>query len=373
MENKKITLVVNVAWSMFNFRHGLLKQLLAEGYMVTVITSRDEFSDKLCAMGCTVIDLPIAGKGTNPLQDLHLLYSLYRIYLSTKPNFIIHYSIKPNIYGSMAAKFAGIPSLAVTTGLGYTFVNDNWISKVARGLYKIAFRYPKSVWFLNEDDRQVFLQKGLVRVDKAVLLYSEGVNTTYFSPRPKFQHDGNVRFLMIARMLWDKGVGEFVEAARIIRKKHPHAIFQLLGACGLSNPSVIERHQVSKWEDEGVIEYLGTTNDVRNHISLADCVVLPSFYREGIPRSLMEAAAMAKPLITTNNVGCRDVVIPNETGLLCPVKDAHALAICCEKILGLSSSEREAMGIRGREFMIRQFDENRVIEQYLHTLKKYGM
>ncbi|EPC3543441.1 glycosyltransferase family 4 protein [Aeromonas hydrophila] len=372
-QNKRITLVVNVAWSMFNFRHGVISRLLADGYQVTVITAPDEFSDKLRNMGCTVIDLPISGKGTNPLQDLSLLYSLYRLYLSTKPNFIIHYSIKPNIYGSLAAKLSGIPSLAVTTGLGYTFVNDNWIAKVARNLYKLAFRYPKEVWFLNEDDRQVFLKYGLVSADKAVVLYSEGVNVNYFSPLPKISHDDNVRFLLIARMLWDKGVGEFVEAARIIRRKYPHATFQLLGACGFANPSVIEREQVAKWEKEGVIEYLGTTNDVRSHISQADCVVLPSFYREGIPRSLMEAAAMAKPLITTDNVGCRDVVIPDETGLLCPVKDANALAICCEKMLGLSSSAREVMGARGREFMMRQFDEELIIAQYLDTLNKYGV
>lgn len=373
MSGKSITLVVNVAWSMFNFRHGLLKRLLTEGYKVTVITAPDEFSDKLRAIGCTVIDLPISGKGTNPFQDIHLLYSLYRLYISTKPNFIIHYSIKPNIYGSLAAKLAGIPSLAVTTGLGYTFVNDNWIAKVARSLYKLAFRYPKEVWFLNEDDRQVFLKHSLVSADKAVVLYGEGVDLNYYYPLPKIHQDENFRFLLIARMLWDKGVGEFVEAARIIRKKYPKAIFQLLGTCGSANPSVIERDQVAKWENEGVIEYLGTTNDVRNYISQADCVVLPSFYREGIPRSLMEAAAMAKPLITTDNVGCRDVVIPDETGLLCPVKDANALAICCEQMLGLTLSMREEMGLRGREFMMRKFDEKLVIAQYLQTLNKYGV
>jgi len=357
---------------MFNFRHGLLKQLLAEGYKVTIITSPDEYSDKLRTMGCIVIDLPIAGKGTNPLQDLHLLYSLYRLYLSTKPNFIIHYSIKPNIYGSLAAKFAGIPSLAITTGLGYTFVNDNWVAKVARRLYKLAFRYPKEVWFLNQDDRHVFLENGLVVSSKAVLLHGEGVNLTHFKPEANCQMDSCFRFLLIARMLWDKGVGEYVEAAKTIKNKYPTVIFQLLGDCGFANPSMIERSQVDKWEAEGIIEYLGSTGDVRPMIAQADCVVLPS-YREGIPRTIIESAAMAKPVITTDVPGCRDVVIPGETGMLCPVKDANALAICCEQMLGLSSSAREKMGLNGRDFMLRKFDEKLVIAQYLHTLKKYGV
>ncbi|WEE20397.1 glycosyltransferase family 4 protein [Aeromonas caviae] len=375
MSIKKITLVVNVAWSMFNFRHGLLERLITEGYQVSIITAPDEFSEKLRELGCTVIDLPIAGKGTNPFQDLHLLFSLYRIYISTKPNFIIHYSIKPNIYGSLAAKLAGIPSLAVTTGLGYTFVNNNWIAKVARALYKLSFRYPQEVWFLNEDDRQVFLQHRLVTKHKAVLLHGEGVDLEHFAPQAIEQTSviagrHSVRFLLIARMLWDKGIGEYVEAARIIRQRYPYAVFQLLGACGVANPSAIKRDQVTEWEQQGWVEYLGSTIDVRPFIAKADCVVLPSFYREGVPRTLMEAAAMAKPLITTDNVGCRDVVLPGQTGWLCPVKNAQALADCCERFILLPVAERQAMGLAGREFMRHQFDEQLVINQYLTTLNK---
>ena len=170
-------------------------------------------------------------------------------------------------------------------------------------------------------------------------------------------------------MLWDKGVGEYVEAARIVRQKYPQAIFQLLGACDVANPSVIEREQIAKWEQAGLVEYLGTTSDVRPIIANADCVVLPSFYREGVPRTLMEAAAMSKPLITTDNVGCRDVVLPDQTGYLCPVKDAAALAACCEKIIVMSPEARAEMGAAYRCFMRDTFDEQLVIQQYLATLK----
>ncbi len=373
MNHIKLVLVANTAWSMFNFRHGLLSRLISDGYKLTIVAPHDEFTDKLREMGCAVVDLPMEAKGTNPIQDLKLVKVLRNIYTQIKPEFIIHYTIKPNIYGSIAAKLANIPSLAITTGLGYTFVNDNLVAKIARQLYKYAFRYPKQVWFLNEDDRQVFLQHRLVCKNKAILLHGEGVDLNHFTPQAQPAADGKVRFLLIARMLWDKGVGEYIEAARIVRQQHPNVVFQLLGACGVANPSVIERAQISQWEKEGLVEYLGTTADVRPVIANADCVVLPSFYREGIPRTLMEAAAMAKPLITTDNVGCRDVVLPGQTGYLCPVKDAAALANCCEQIIAMAPEARAEMGAAGRHFMTDKFDEKLVIEKYLNMLDKYDL
>ncbi|RBM41301.1 glycosyltransferase family 4 protein [Vibrio tarriae] len=367
----KLIMVANTAWSVFNFRHSLIKELLSCGVELYVIAPEDKFSAKLAEMDCRVVDLPMQAKGVNPIADLGLMLRLLRHYREIKPDFIIHYTIKPNIYGSLAAKLVGVPSLAITTGLGYTFVNQNMVSQVARQLYKFAFRYPKEVWFLNEDDRSVFLEHHLIEPDKAVLLHGEGVNLNHFVPTDKPQPDENVRFLLIARMLRDKGVCEFVEAARQIRKQHPNAIFQLLGDCSVLNPSVIGREEIAQWEKEGVVEYLGTTDDVRPIIAQADCLVLPSYYREGIPRTLMEGAAMAKPIITTDNVGCRDVVLDGQTGYLCEVKNAQSLAQRCEQFLTLSDSEKQAMGNAGRSFMEAKFDEKWVIKQYFETLKKY--
>ncbi|EKG59736.1 glycosyltransferase family 4 protein [Vibrio cholerae] len=367
----KLIMVANTAWSVFNFRHSLIKELLRCGVQLYVIAPEDKFSAKLTEMGCQVLDLPMQAKGVNPIADLGLMLRLLRHYREIKPDFIIHYTIKPNIYGSLAAKLAGIPSLAITTGLGYTFVNQNVVSQVARQLYKFAFCYPQEVWFLNEDDRRAFLEHHLIEPDKAVLLHGEGVNLNHFVPTDKPQPDGNVRFLLIARMLRDKGVCEFVEAARQIRQHYPNAIFQLLGDCSVPNPSVIRREEIALWEKEGVVEYLGTTDDVRPIIAQADCLVLPSYYREGIPRTLMEGAAMAKPIITTDNVGCRDVVLDSQTGYLCEVKNAKSLAQRCEQFLTLSDSEKQAMGKAGRSFMEAKFDEKWVIKQYFATLKKY--
>ncbi|MGV8804909.1 MAG: glycosyltransferase family 4 protein [Polaromonas sp.] len=371
-QSKKILFVSNTAFSICNFRHGILERLVADGYKVITVGPYDLYSAKLSAMGCDVIDMPMAAKGINPREDLALLAQMWRLYKQIKPDFIFHYTIKPNIYGSVAARLAGVPSIAVTTGLGYTFINDNWVARVARWLYKAAFLSPKEVWFLNEDDRQTFLRHRLVASEKAVLLHGEGVNTTHFSPQPAPVSDGKTRFLLVARMLWDKGVGEYVEAARQVRKQYPNAVFQLLGECGVPNPSVVTRAEMAEWEREGVIEYLGTTTDVRPYIAQADCMVLPS-YREGVPRTMLEAAAMGKPLIASDAPGCRDVVVDGQTGWLCPVKDAVALAACMKQLLALPVADRQVMGKAGRQFVVDNFDEQKVVAHYLATLARYGL
>lgn len=365
-------MVANTAWSLFNFRNGLIRHLQAEGYQITILSPHDDFSEKLAALGCTVLDLPMSAKGVNPVEDIRLTRYLRETYRTLRPDFILHYTIKPNIYGSIAAHLAGIPSIAITTGLGYTFVNDNLVARIARHLYKFAFRFPQEVWFLNEDDRQTFLHYGLVSRDKAVLLHGEGVDLQHFTPRHNAPSDDKFRFLLIARMLWDKGVGEYTEAARMVRAHYPNAVFQLLGDCGVPNPSVIGREQIAEWEREGLVEYLGTTDDVRPVIAQADCLVLPS-YREGIPRTMIESAAMAKPLIVSDAPGCRDVVRNGITGYLCPVKDAKELADCCQRMLELPTQERVQMGVAGRALMAEVFDEQKVITQYMATLHKYGI
>lgn len=370
MSYNRIVLVANTAWAMFNFRYGLIIRLIDDGFDVIIIAPHDDFSERLRGLGCTVIDLHMSAKGANPIEDIFLIGHLYKQYRFLKPDFIIHYTIKPNIYGSIAAKLAGIKSLAITTGLGYTFLNENLVARVARLLYKFAFLFPQEVWFLNRDDMQTFLQNKLVTPIKAKLLHGEGVNLNYFTPLPYCRDETSVRFLLIARMLWDKGIAEYVKAARLIHKVYPNAVFQLLGHCGVANPSAIGKSQIKEWQLEGVIEYLGTTDDVRPVIARAHCVVLPS-YREGIPRTMIESAAMAKPLIVSDAPGCRDVVLPDITGFICPVKNATALAECFEKFILMTTDQKREMGNAGRTFMINNFDEKIVINQYVNFLAKY--
>ncbi|MGF6240973.1 glycosyltransferase involved in cell wall biosynthesis [Paraburkholderia sp. GAS38] len=359
----RITLVCNTAWAIYTYRQGLIRELVASGVEVTVLAPRDRTFDLLGAMGCRCIDLPVASKGTNPRDDLRTLWALYRHYRSIRPHIVFHYTIKPNIYGSIAAKLAGVDSVAVTTGLGYVFIQQSRAAQVAKKLYRFAFRFPREVWFLNRDDQAAFVdQKLLVHPERARLLHGEGVDLEQFAftPLPDKPH---FDFVLIGRLLWDKGVGEYVEAARRLRARYPQARFRMLGPVGVDNPSAITRDEVAAWEQEGVIEYLGEAHDVRPFIAAADCVVLPS-YREGVPRTLMEASAMGRPIVATDVPGCREVVADGVNGLLCEVRNAESLAGRLAQMLDMSGAARRAMGERGRQKVAAEFDERVVIEKY---------
>jgi glycosyltransferase involved in cell wall biosynthesis len=356
----RISLVCNTSFAIYTYRQGLIRELVARGVEVTVIAPRDRTTDLLIAMGCRWIELAIASKGTNPRDDLRTLWQLYRLYKNTHPHVVFHYTIKPNIYGSVAAWLAG-----------YVFIQQSRAAQVAKRLYRFAFRFPREVWFLNRDDQAAFTgQNLLVHPERARLLHGEGVDLEQFAPVPLRRHDAagsTYTFVLIGRLLWDKGVGEYVEAARQLRARYPHARFQLLGPAGVDNPSAITLEEIDAWQREGVIEYLGEAHDVRPVIAAADCVVLPS-YREGVPRTLMEAAAMGRPVVATDVPGCREVVEHNVNGLLCEVRNVASLAAQLARMLDLSDTERQQMGQRGRQKVAAEFDERAVVERYKDLL-----
>ncbi|HEY2024370.1 glycosyltransferase family 4 protein [Paraburkholderia sp.] len=365
----RITLVCNTAWAIYTYRQGLIRMLIGRGVDVTVLAPRDRTFELLTAMGCRCIELPIASKGTSPREDLRTLIALYRQYRSIRPHVVFHYTIKPNIYGSVAAKLASVQSVAVTTGLGYVFIQQSRAAWIAKKLYRFAFRFPREVWFLNRDDEAAFIEgKLLVHPERARLLHGEGVDLEQFAFTP-LRERAEFRFVLIGRLLWDKGVGEFVEAARQLRARYPHARFELLGPVGVDNPSAITREEVAAWEREGVIEYRGEAHDVRPFIADADCVVLPS-YREGVPRTLMEASAMGRPIVATDVPGCREVVTDGVNGLLCEVRNAASLAASLARMLDMSGAERSAMAERGRQKVATDFDERVVVETYKDLVQK---
>ena len=366
LQKKKIVLSSNTSWSIFNFRFGLIKELL-KNYEVIIVAPKDKYSEKLIDLGCKYYDIYIDRKGTNPINDLKTFWQYYRLYKKIKPDLIFHYTIKPNIYGTIAAKLNNIPSIAITTGLGYMFINNNIVANIVKLLYKVSFKFAKQVWFLNQDDFDIFIKNKLIDKSKGFILHSEGVNTEKFKPIKTEKKDDIFRFLLIARMIWDKGIGEYVEAAKIIKQKYKNVEFLLLGPVGVDNPTAIPKKQIDKWQKDELVKYLGTTNDVKNIITKVDCVVLSS-YREGISRVLLEASAMEKPLIATNITGCKEVVEDGINGYLCKVKDVKDLADKMEKMLNLSEDKRKAMGKAGRKKMIKEFDERIVIEKYLEVI-----
>jgi len=364
-----VALVCNTAWAIYTYRRGLLRALTQSGARVTIIAPRDRTFEPLEQMGCRCVELPVASKGTNPLDDLRTLLALYRHYRALKPDVVFHYTIKPNIYGSIAAWLARVPSVAVTTGLGYVFIQKSRAAEVAKRLYRFAFRFPHEVWFLNRDDEAAFKDGNLLaHPERARLLHGEGVDLEDF-PFTPLPERAMFAFVLIGRLLWDKGVGEYVEAARTLRVRYPHARFRLLGPVGVDNPSAISRDEVAAWEREGVIEYLGETADVRPYIADADCVVLPS-YREGVPRTLMEASAMGRPGVATNVPGCREVVADGVNGLLCEARDATSLAASLAHMLDLDGAARAAMAERGRKKIEKEFDERVVVQRYRELIRE---
>ena len=362
-----ILMTVNAAWNIWNFRRPLVEALLADGHSVTVLAPPDDSVADLERIGCRFRPLEMNVKGLNPIEDLKLQRRLKRIFREEQPDAILSFTIKNNIFGAWAARSAGVPFVPNVTGLGTAFLSGGLLQTIAEQLYRRAFGKLPVVFFQNEDDRCLFLDRKLVRADQARLLPGSGIDLVRFAQAAMPSAYAPPVFLMIARLLRDKGVIEFVEAARQIQAWHPEACFQLLGAAGSENRTAIDMATVEAWVAEGVVEYLGTTTDVRPAIAAASCVVLPS-YREGAPRTLIEAAAMARPLIATDVPGCRAVVDHSVSGFLCEVRSPASLATAMESFLALSSDARTAMGKAGRTKMEREYDQALVVAAYREAL-----
>ncbi len=364
----KVFIALNTAWNIVNFRAGLIRAMISAGYEVVAVAPPDNYVSHIKSLGCRYIPLSMNNKGTNPWEDLLLFWRFYRLMRAEKPDVYLGYTVKPNVYGSLAAHMAGVPVINNIAGLGSVFIRSNWLSGLVKILYRLALSRSKKVFFQNEDDRTMFVDNNLVSAGVADCLPGSGVDLEKFSPTP-LPKKLPIRFLLIARMLWDKGIGEFVEAARILKHNGVNNVeFCLLGFLDVKNPSAISYQEMDEWVAEGVVRYLGTSEDVRKEISESHCIVLPSYYREGTPRTLLEAAAMARPIVTTDSVGCREVVDDGVNGFLCKPRDAHDLAEKMARIAELSHAEREAMGLKGREKVEREFDENIVINKYLDEI-----
>ncbi len=363
----KVVIALNTAWNLVNFRAGLIKALVASGYEVVAVAPLDEYAIQLCTLGCRFISVPMDNKGTHPGRDLLLFWRFFKLLRRERPTVYLGYTVKPNVYGSLAAHLLNIPVINNIAGLGAVFIKDSWLTSLVRSLYRLALSNSARVFFQNNDDRQMFISGRLVDESVTDLLPGSGIDPVKFSPEP-LPNKSPIRFLLIARMLWDKGIGEFVQAARLLKKRGVDAEFCLLGFLDVQNPAAIARSQMNEWMAEGVVRYLGVTDNVCEQIAQSDCVVLPS-YREGTPRTLLEAAAMARPIVTTDAVGCREVVDNGVNGYLCRVKDAEDLANIMAMVVDMTPDERTAMGMQGRNKVEREFDEKIVINKYLAAIE----
>jgi len=350
-----------------NFRAGLIRSLRGAGYRPVVIAPEDPARERRMAqLGVERLVLPIDRSGLNLVADLRLLLGYRRILQEVRPVAFLGFTIKPNIYGSLAAASLGIPAIPNVSGLGTAFIRRSPLRLFVSQLYRRAFRKAPVVFFQNPDDSRLFVDRGIVRADRTRILPGSGIDLEYFAPAP--QPGGLLTFLLVSRLLGDKGVREYVDAARQMRHTLA-ARFQLVGPLDRGNRSGIREDELSRWVEEGTIEYLGATDDVRPFIAAASAVVLPS-YREGLPRSLLEGAAMARPLIATDVPGCREVVEDGVNGYLCAVRDAGSLGRAMRRFADLSAVEQERLGAASRRKAEERFGEDVVIRAYLEELTK---
>ena len=370
-KKRRVLITANTTWNLVNFRSGLIAALVSRGFDVVAVAPDDEYRDRLRELGCRYVPLNMDNQGTHPVKDALLLWRYVVVLLRLRPAVVLSYTVKPNIYASLAARLVGVTVINNVSGLGTAFLRGGWLGGVVCSLYRVALRRSHRVFFQNDEDRQVFIEKRLVAPARTGLLPGSGIDLVHFSPLAfdgsSLRNGAGLVFLMVARLLWDKGVLEFVEAARRVKALFPESRFQLLGFLDVKNQTAVGRSDVEAWVKDGVVEYLGTTDDVRPFLADADCVVLPS-YREGTPRSLLEAAAMGRPLLATDVPGCREVVIDGVNGLLCRLRDSVDLAEKMMQMITMPMSALLQMGQESRRLAEMRFDEQIVIRKYLEAI-----
>lgn len=365
----KILLLANSGFKLANFRAGLIQTLISEGHELVGAVPHDDHKSRLEAIGVRVIDLPMDATGTSLLHEADLLWRILDLTRRERPDAIFGYTIKPNIYGALCARILGIPFIPNVTGLGSVFDDNNFLAGTVKRLYRTAFRRCPRVFLQNPEDLEMFVCGGLARREQVELLPGSGVDLNNFAHAPLPGRETQVTFLLVARMLRDKGVEIFAEAAELLHRRFPQVAFQLLGPYGTGKASGLNEADIARLTESGAIIYLGEADDVRPFLTAADCVVLPSFYREGTPRSLLEASAMGRPVITTDMPGCRDTVKSEISGYLCVARDTQSIADAMENFILLSDIDRQVMGMAARSHMVEYFDEQLVIDSYRQALK----
>ncbi|XGA80994.1 glycosyltransferase family 4 protein [Halomonas sp. CH40] len=362
-----IVLVANTSFYLYNFRRGTLLALREAGYRVVSLAPLDDYAQRLeDELGIEHQALPMEGKSTRLLGEAKSLWALGNALRRLQPAFVFNFTVKANIYSGLACRVLGIPYANNVSGLGTAFLHDTWLFRRVRSLYGVANRGARRVFFQNQEDHDLFQSHGLLRTTPTTVLPGSGIDTARFE-FSSLPESGPFTFVMIARLLGDKGVREYVHAAEQVIAQHPNTRFMLIGPHGASNRTAITEYEVRQWQQVGVIDYLGEQPDVRFFIQQAHVLVLPS-YREGMPRTVLEAAAMGRPAIVSDVPGCRHAVKAGVTGWLCQVKSADSLANAMLACLDKPHAELQAAGNAARLRIEREFDELIVINAALGCL-----
>ncbi|MDX2133891.1 MAG: glycosyltransferase family 4 protein [Saprospiraceae bacterium] len=365
-----VALVANMTWNIWNYRKPVIKALQDAGYQVLVFAPVDDSLPKLLReTGVTFIPLEEFRRNSTRLGGtLRMLLEFIQIYRKYRPALVLHFGVQANILGTMAAAVCNISSICVVTGLGYTYLHRNWINSIVHVLYRFTFRQAGRVIFENEQDRHFMVQTRTVQQDKTAVVSGCGIEASDFLPMRRRRSNKRLVFAYFGRLLYDKGLRELYEAACIVRRHFPNTEFRFFGTLDKTNPAHIRPSELLYWIKSGVIRYMGVVEDVRPYLAESDVVVLPS-YREGLSRTLLEAMAMARPILVTDVPGCRETVVHTLNGLVVPPRNASALAEAMMHFCAMTDQERDQMGLEGRRIALRDFAGADVGAQYLRIVE----
>jgi len=358
----KILISANTFWNLFNFRLKLIESFISQNYEVIALAKNDIYKEKLLNLGIKCLDVEIELKGINPFNDLVLIKDYYKIFKKTSPDIVLSYTVKPNIYGNLAASLLRIRTINNVSGLGTLFINKNLASFVGKILYKISFKFSAHIFFQNLHDQKLFLSQSLKNNSSNSIIPGSGIDTNKF----RFNRLKNncESFLFVGRIIGDKGIMEYLKSASIILKKYPNKKFYIAGDINYQNRTSISKKIFRSFlKNHPQISFLGNVSDVFSLLKTVDVFVLPS-YREGLSRAILEASSMSLPVITTNVPGCKDIVIDGYSGFLCEPKSIKSLSSAIEKIINLSESKRIIFGKNGRKIVKKHFAINKIVSIY---------
>jgi len=366
-----IILFSNSCWSVLNFRKNLIKNLKKK-YHIIIMAPHDGYEKKLKNLGCKVFDIKIKNNKMNFFYDFFLLIQIFKIlYRFKKNSILLNFTIKPLIYGSFIARVLKITCICMITGLGTIFIKKNFITSFVLLLYKFSFKKIAHVFFQNSEDKKIFINNKIITNKNCSLIPGSGVDLKRFQYN-KLVKKKVTKFLLIARILKEKGILEYISAARLVKKNNCKIELNLLGAFVENNQSSVSKKIIFEAHKEKIINFIGFRDDVRGEIKKVDCMVLPS-YREGTPRSLLEGAAMGRPIITANSTGCKQVVVNGENGYFCKIKDHASLYLKIKKFHNLPFLQKKRMSLNSRRLASKIFDENIVIAAYKDVIQKINL
>ena len=366
----RIAIIENHIISTNTVRRKLTETLIQKGYVITILSTGSakelNFAKKL---GFNVINVGMSN--THPKEVFIYIKKVYQALKTINADLCLTFTMRPAIWGNMVSRILKIPVITNITGIGPLAESNSIAYRVARTLYRTALKKTKVVFFQNNDDLKIFLDKKFMRLEQAQIIPGSGVDVDFFKPIKKQHHDGKFIFLFISRLIKDKGILEYVAAAEIVRQKYPDVVCQVIGPYynQTLKDNIISEEQIMHWLDEGLVHYLGAAEDVRPFIAEADCIVLPS-YREGMSNVLLEAASMERPTIASNVTGCKEIIVDNKTGLLCRAKDAKDLSEKMISMLNVDMISRENMGKEARKHVESKFAKQIVIDAYLQSINQ---